>query len=207
MKNYYDNTERNGSHFASKIAFSLEGLTLNPEMVAKKIQEARLEYGLDAVEFYANPLATRLISANPERADLIPPASLETLQRLFSGKNECKVQNVGVGELVRCGTYLGMGKGIVFANYFIPIALASQLSEISLTFQDYKSDNPLNYPIKSTYFAILSMVTLLILFTAMDWLCMWYAHSMGPIEELLRGTEEVAHGNLEYEIPTSRRKR
>jgi two-component system, NtrC family, nitrogen regulation sensor histidine kinase NtrY len=201
VKNYYENTERNATHFARKVAFSLEEVGKNKEALARKIQEARAEYGLDAVEYYSDPFSPRLLSVSPERVDLIPQASLETLQRAFSGNNECKVQNVGVGELIRCGAFLGVGKGIIFADYFIPMGLASQLSEITLTYEDYRTDNPLNYPIKSTYFAILSMVTLLILFSA-SWTGFYVAKRLSvPLEELAKGTEEVAHGNLDYEIP------
>jgi two-component system nitrogen regulation sensor histidine kinase NtrY len=83
------------------------------------------------------------------------------------------------------------------------MGLSSQLSDISLTYSDYKSDNPLNYPIKSTYFAILSMVTLLILFTA-TWTGFYVAKRLTvPLEELSRGTEQVAQGNLDYRIPLS----
>ncbi len=203
VRNYYDNTERNASHFARKIALSLEGVERNNDVLQKKLQEARMEYGLDAVEYYADPFTPRILSVHPDRSDNIPSASLETLRRLFSGTNECKVQNVGAGELIRCGSYLGAGKGGIFADYFIPLGLASQLSEISLTYEDYRTDNPLNYPIKSTYFAILSMVTLLILFSA-SWTGFYVARRLTvPLEELAKGTEQIAHGNLDYQIPRS----
>ncbi len=203
VRNYYENTEKNASHFARKIALSLDSKDTSPEVLQKKLQESRMEYGLDAVEFYQDPFSPRLLSVHPERRENIPTASLETLQRLFSGTNECKVQNVGAGELIRCGTFLGPGRGGIFADYFIPIGLASQLSEISLTYEDYRTDNPLNYPIKSTYFAILSMVTLLILFSA-SWTGFYVARRLTvPLEELAKGTEQIAHGNLDYQIPTS----
>jgi two-component system nitrogen regulation sensor histidine kinase NtrY len=201
VRNYYENTERSASHFARKIAFSLEGESRATANLSRRLQEARLEYGLDAVEYHADPFSPRMVSVHPERAQSIPPASLETLQRAFAGANECRIQNVGEGELVRCGAFLGVGKGIIFADYFIPISLSSQLSEITLTYEDYKSHNPLNYPIKSTYFAILTMVTLLILFTA-TWTGFYVAKRLtGPIENLARATDEVAHGNLDYQIP------
>jgi len=203
VKNYYENTERNASHFARKIALDLPSMKRSPEAMQKKLQEARMEYGLDALEYHSDPFSPRILSVHPERGHMIPPASLETLQRVFKGTNECKIQNVGVGELVRCGAFLGVGKGVLFADYFIPLGLASQLSEISLTYEDFRSDNPLNYPIKSTYFAILSMVTLLILFSA-SWTGFYIAKRLTvPLEELSKGTEEIARGNLEYEIPKS----
>ncbi len=200
VQNYYQTTERNASHFARKISFSLERHSLSGEAFYRKLQQARIEYGLDAIEYYVSPFATRVASISPDRLNVIPVASLETLQRAFSGTNECKVQNVGEGELVRCGAFLGVGRGVLFANYFIPLKLANQLADIHMTYSDYKLDNPLNYPIKSTYFFILSMVTLLVLFAAV-WTGFYVAKRLtGPIEELVKGTGEVARGNLDYHI-------
>jgi two-component system, NtrC family, nitrogen regulation sensor histidine kinase NtrY len=202
VRRYYQNTETNASDFARKIGVRLSGEAAARDL-ASRLQTLRLEYGLDGLEYYSSPFALRVLSLHPDRAESIPPATLETLQPIFAGKNGCRVQNVGTGELVRCGYFLGAQRGAVFASYFLPIALAEQLSEISLTYDDYRTGNPLNYPIKSTYFAILSMVTLLILFAA-TWTGFYVAKRLtGPLEELSRGTEEVAGGNLDYVIPSS----
>lgn len=203
VQNYYENSETNAARFAKKIATTLYGQTKSEEQILKRLEEARMEYGVDAVEYYASPVSKRVISVAPNRMESIPPASLETLQKLFSGNRDCRVQNIGQGELIRCGAFLGSGKGGLFVDYFIPVGLASQLSEITLTYKDFRSDNPLNYPIKSTYFAILSMVTLLILFSA-SWTGFYVAKRLTvPMEELAKGTEELAHGNFAYQIPVS----
>ncbi len=203
VRRYYQNTEHNASDFARKIALRLGEADLKSKDLAAKLQAFRLEYGLDGVEYYATPFTARVGSIHPERVQSVPTPSLESLQLIFSGKSACKIQNVGTGELIRCGVYLGPGRGALFADYFLPIALAEQLSEISLTYDDYRTGNPLNYPIKSTYFAILSMVTLLILFAA-TWTGFYVARRLTvPLEELSRATEEVAHGNLDYVIPSS----
>jgi two-component system, NtrC family, nitrogen regulation sensor histidine kinase NtrY len=200
VQTYYQTTERNASHFARKISFELQKGSLTGESLYRKLQNARIEYDLDGIEYYASPFANRVISAAPDKLKLIPSASLETLHRTFSGANDCKVQNVGTGELVRCGVYVGVGRGVLFTNYFIPLNLANQLADIHMTYSDYKLDNPFNYPIKSTYFFILSMVTLLVLFTA-TWTGFYVAKRLtGPIEELVKGTGEVARGNLDYHI-------
>ena len=200
VKNYYQTTERNAAHFARKTSFSLESIPLRGEAFTRKLQEARIEYGLDAIEYYASPFAQRIISIQADKASLIPVASLESLQHAFAGSNQCRVQNVGEGELVRCGAFLGVGRGVLFTNYFIPLNLSSQLADIHMTYSDYKLENPLNYPIKSTYFFILSMVTLLVLFSAI-WTGFYVARRLtGPIEELVKGTGEVARGNLDYHI-------
>ncbi len=200
VKNYYEGTETNANHFARKIALKLVSEGKAEAQKLRYLQEARLEYGLDGVEYYADPFAPRIVTAQAERAKYIPPVPLETLKRAFEGKGECRIQNVGGGELIRCGVFLGVGKGALFASYFLPLGLASRLADITLTYEDYKSHNPLNYPIKSTYFAILLMVTLLILFTA-TWTGFYVARRLTvPIEELAKGTAQVARGNLDYQI-------
>ncbi len=200
VQNYYRTTERNASHFARKISFALERGPYSGEAFYRKLQNSRIEYGLDSIEYYASPFANRVASIAPDRFQQIPVATLETLQKAFSGTNECRVQNVGEGELVRCAAFLGAGRGVLFASYFIPLKLANQLADIHMTYSDYKLDNPLNYPIKSTYFFILSMVTLLVLFAA-TWTGFYVARRLtGPIEELVKGTGEVARGNLDYHI-------
>ncbi len=203
VKNYYEGTESNANHFARRIALRLANETRLDTQMSRYLQEARLEYGLDGVEFYPDPFSPRIATAHPDRAKYIPPVPLETLKRAFAGTGDCRIQNVGGGELIRCGVFLGVGKGVIFASYFLPLGLASRLADITLTYEDYQSHNPLNYPIKSTYFAILLMVTLLILFTA-TWTGFYVARRLTvPIEELAKGTDEVARGNLDYQIPPS----
>ena len=203
VRNYYENTQNNAARFARKIAISLAVKPLAQGELLAKLQQYRVEYGLDGVEYYSQPFQSRLLSAYPERDRFIPSASLETLKRLFAGNNDCSIRNVGGGELIRCGAFVGVGKGVVFASFFIPTGLVSQLSEITLTYSDYKSKSPLDYPIKSTYFAILLMVTLLILFAA-TWTGFYVARRItAPIDQLVKGTAEVARGNLDYQIPPS----
>lgn len=215
VNSFYQTAEKNGHHFAQKIATGLESGPANSRrgrvsdrlhqksLAERWLMESRTDYGLDAVEYFANPFADRWLSVHPDRQGEIPPPSMESLRQAFAGAVSCKVLNVGKGELVRCPALLPSGRGVIFASTFVPMNLSSQLSQISLTYDDFRSGNPLNYPIKSVYFAILTMVTLLIVFAA-TWTGFYMARRLTvPLEELARGTEEVAHGNLAYVIPPS----
>lgn len=203
VQNYYENSETNASHFARRVATLIASQAPKPEEVSEILRTSRLQYGLDGLEYYSDPFVARRVSTQPDRSAFIPVAPLDMLKRLFDGDNHCQIKNVGGGELIRCGASVGMGKGVVLASVFIPMSLASQLSDINLTYQDYKSSNPLDYPIKSTYFLILLMVTLLILFAA-TWTGFYVARRLTvPIEQLVRGTSEVARGNLDYQIPVT----
>ncbi|MFM8270179.1 MAG: sensor histidine kinase, partial [Pseudomonadota bacterium] len=203
VKNYYENTESSASHFAKKISTQLKTDSLQRETLQTKLESLRTEYGLDAVEYYLDPISDPIITASREKKRFIPAVAKDTLLQSFKGTNQCRVLGLGTGELIRCSAFLGPSRGVVFADYFIPLSLASQLSEINVTYQDFKADNPLNFPIKSTYFAILSVVTLLILFTA-SWTGFYVARRLtGPIESLARGTAAVAKGDLDYAMSSS----
>ncbi len=198
VNSFYQTAEKNGRHFAQKIALSADSRSSE-----KWLQDRRTDFGLDAVEYYANPFAERSLSVHSEREGEIPPPSVESLREAFAGSSNCKVLNVGKGELVRCPALLPTGRGVIFASTFVPMNLSSQLSQISLTYEDFRNGNPLNYPIKSVYFAILTMVTLLIVFAA-TWTGFYMARRLTvPLDELAKGTEEVALGNLNYVIPPS----
>ncbi len=203
-QNFYENTERNANHFARKMAFDIQSKSAKDADIPKLLQHYRQEFGLDAVEFYPDPFGPRYLSAQASIEKNVPAASLETLKKFFSEDSTCRIQSVGGGELLRCGVSLGVGKGVVVADYFIPMSLSSRLTEITSAYEGYRSKNPLDYPIKSTYFAILSMMTLLILFAA-TWTGFYVARRLvTPLEELAKATEQIAKGNLDYQIDSHR---
>lgn len=204
VNSFYQTTKSNASHFAREVSLQLARANRSsPKQIQAILDTARSEYGLDGIEYYPTAFSERLSALNPERAGWILPASIETLRQGFLGSRECKVLNIGTGELVRCPGILSPGQGLLLASYFVPMRLSSQLSDISITYEDFRAGNPLNYPMKSAYFTILLMVTLLILFAA-TWTGFYVARRLtGPLDELARGTEEVALGNLDYVIPDS----
>lgn len=203
VKHSYENTEKNAKHFAQKISSNFVENKISADLIYKKLEASRSEYDIDAVEYYENIFGKKIISSHLKKNQKISPVPVETLKDVFSNKEVCKIQNNGIGELIRCGVPLTKNRGAIFVNYFVPMSLANQLSEIQLTYADFKKENPLNYPIKSTYFMILLMVTLLILFSA-AWTGFYVAKKLTkPIEELSKGTEEIARGNLNYTIKES----
>src|SRR5690606_30394366 len=60
--------------------------------------------------------------------------------------------------------------------------------------------NPLKYPVKTIYFAILILITLLVIFAAI-WVGLYLARQMTlPLEQLAQAVTEVGSGNLNVEI-------
>src|SRR6185312_14114274 len=90
--------------------------------------------------------------------------------------------------------------GVMVVNDYIPVSLVNKVDEIASVLDDYKATNPLKYPMKSTYFVILVMITLVVLFVAI-WIGLFLAREITlPIERLVTGAQEVGAGNLDVAI-------
>lgn len=79
--------------------------------------------------------------------------------------------------------------------------LSERLAEIVRSYDDHKELKSYQRPIASSYLLTLIMVTLMIVFVA-AWVGFHLARSLSvPIQLLAAATEQVAHGNLEFQIP------
>jgi two-component system nitrogen regulation sensor histidine kinase NtrY len=85
-------------------------------------------------------------------------------------------------------------------NYYVPQRLVAKMAEISSTFSEYRQLKKLKHPIKASYFITLSIVTLLIIFSA-TWFGFHLAKEITvPVQILANGIHEVAGGNLDFHI-------
>jgi len=198
-----------------------------PKWMATYLESQKNLLALDAVEFYMSPYDDRLIVDSKPRLEESLPAppfqntyysyprlSVDLLKRSFNGEKVTTLQHIGSGDLIRTLVPVNVSDysttpatqktiGIVVVNSYIPISLVNKVSEISSVFADYKDTNPLKYPIKSIYFIILVMITLVIIFVAV-WIGLYIARELTvPLEMLVRGADEVGSGNLEVEIEKS----
>jgi two-component system nitrogen regulation sensor histidine kinase NtrY len=92
--------------------------------------------------------------------------------------------------------------GAVVIDYFLPRSLAQRAAGISQTFEDYFQLRTLHQPILRSYFLALMLIGLVVVLLA-SWFGMYLARSVTvPIKMLAEGTQAIAHGDLEYEIPS-----
>ena len=154
--------------------------------------------GLDAIEYYPDPLEERVLVRHPSRRGLpefLPRIPVDVLSKAFSGEKLSLVQHLGVGDLIRClvpvgGAPAGRG-GVVVVNTFVPVSVVNKVDEISNVIDDYRDVNPLRYPIKSTYLVILVMITLVIVFVAI-WLGLYLARQLtDPLEQLVQDALDI----------------
>jgi two-component system nitrogen regulation sensor histidine kinase NtrY len=92
--------------------------------------------------------------------------------------------------------------GAVVVDYYLPRSLAQRAAGISQTFEDYFQLRTLRQPIMRSYFLALMLIGLVVVLLA-SWFGMFLARGVTvPIKLLAEGTQAIAHGDLEHEIPS-----
>ncbi|MFN8389320.1 MAG: ATP-binding protein [Bdellovibrionota bacterium] len=90
---------------------------------------------------------------------------------------------------------------VVIGTLRVTPELGNMLSSVINAYDDYNELRTYRRPLASSYLLTLVVVTLLIVFTAV-WVGFYLAKSLAvPIGLLGKATAQVAHGNLEYQIP------
>lgn len=203
-KTFYENSTQTALHFAEHIA---KGLAHTPVADRKQYLAAQRELlALDAVEFYPDPLDERILSERippPNSQVRYPRLPLGLLESVMEGENLSQVQYIGVGDIIRTSVPVvikGVTSGVLVVNSFLPLSLNTMVGEIESVSRDYRTTNPLKYPIKTFYFVILVMITLVILFVAI-WIGLFWAKELTvPLQKLVHGAQAVGAGNLDVTI-------
>jgi two-component system nitrogen regulation sensor histidine kinase NtrY len=208
---YYQNTANNALYYGRQIS---QGIT-RQQMVEKNSQpvlagylkEKVKEFNLGAVEILSNKLPGPLLvqGAALQKANF-PPLETKILQEALRGKEATKIQSLGQGDLIRGLVPVFSAQNpkevisILVVDYFVPQSLVSRINEISMAFEDYKQLRTLKNPIKFSYLITLSLVTLLIIFSA-TWFGLFLAKGITePILRLAEGTQKITQGNLDFQI-------
>jgi two-component system nitrogen regulation sensor histidine kinase NtrY len=209
---YYQNTSNNALHYARQISQGLtrQGLMEkpNPVVLHDFLRNKRTEYSLAAVEIISQQIGKPiLVSGSNLPTTSFPPLESRILQETFRGKEVTKIQSLGQGDLIRGLVPIFSPQnprevsGVLVVNYFLPQSLVSRITQISTAFEEYKQLRMLKDPIKFSYLITLSLVTLLIIFSA-TWFGLFLAKGITePIQKLAEGTQKITKGNLDFQIP------
>ena len=210
---YYKNTQRSAQHFAERIR---EEVSFRMDLddnyartrISRELSTLRAKYALDAVEVYWHPLDPRTLVVRPElNPELFPRLPIADVQKALDGTEVVLVQHVGTGDVLRSvvpltDTSTKKIVGALTVSYHLPTSLVNKVDEINSTYADFKEVNPLKYPVKTIYLAILILITLLVTFAAI-WVGFYLARQMTmPLENLAIAVSEVGSGNLDVAINT-----
>jgi two-component system nitrogen regulation sensor histidine kinase NtrY len=208
---YYQNTSNNALYYARQISQGLkqQGLMEKPNQVVLHdfLKSKRTEYNLGAVEIISPQIGKPILVSGPNLPTTsFPPLESKILQETSRGKEVTKIQSLGQGDLIRGLVPIFSSQnprevsGVLVVNYFLPQSLVSRITQISTAFEEYKQLRMLKDPIKFSYLITLSLVTLLIIFSA-TWFGLFLAKGITePIQKLAEGTQKITKGNLDFQI-------
>ncbi len=220
-RSFYRSTDTSTKHFAKSIAadplLQLKRGDQNPvvplltNQLKIELEKRRETLAVNAIEFYADALARRILvsekgSRNSPRS--FPRLPFDVLSKSFRGEHLSFIQHLKNGDLIRATSPVVDSKtnritGVIAVNTYIPVSLVNKVDEIANVIDDYRLTNPLQYPIKTTYFVILILITLVVIAVAI-WVGLYLARELTvPIEQLAKGARAVGSGNLDIQIPVT----
>ncbi len=206
----YEFAEEDNQYFLERIAYQIKKknflLPENRNALSRYIRIVQVEFNFHAVEIYDGN-AYRLTFALSSDFENQPLAAIATDNfRTKMTTNHTITRAVNQGELVRTIGTVPYGvrpieaSGFVVLNQLIPKELAANMESIVRGFEEYQQIKLLKEPVKVTYYMTLSIVALLVLFTAI-WFGFYFAKSITvPLLNLAEGTRQVAEGNLNFSI-------
>ena len=208
---YYKNSESNALHYARQISTKItDEKLLNEENIPKLrkfVNEKQVEYNLGVVEVFSAQKEELLKVMNPNIPDKsFISAESQIVQLALDGRESTYVQSVGDSDIIRGVVPVRSTwnkkdvVGAVVANYYVRKSLVSKMDTIKRAFMEYKDLKLSKVDIKFMYIILLSVVTLLIIFSAT-----WFGFHLSkiitvPISSLANATQMIAQGNLDFEI-------
>ena len=184
---------------------TFEGLMLvsKKEDLDRFIDEKRKEYHLASVKIFSKKLELRSQSSD-KNLDLSPfedPGADFLREVIEKGTDNRVIQSSPHGELVVgivpifSRTETKAVVGILTLSKFIPGSFVNRLKAISTGLQEYHQLKMLKRPIKLSHMITLSIVTLLVIFSAI-WFGFYLSQGITvPIRELAEGTKRIASGD------------
>jgi len=208
---YYNNSSSNALYYAKRLSSHITDNKLlsqmNLDILRDFINEKQAEYNLGVVEVYSSQKEELVKAMNPQVPDsTFISAESALVQQALDGREIIRIQPAGESDIIRgvVPVYSSWSRkdvvGVIVVNYYVPRSLVSKMDSIAKAFQDYKQLKLYKNPIKYLYVILLSVVTLLIIFSAT-----WFGFHLSkviavPISSLASATERIAQGNLDFQI-------
>jgi two-component system nitrogen regulation sensor histidine kinase NtrY len=194
------NEKKRGYEFARIATKELSKKNIsNPALVGHQLEKIRSQYQLDAIEYYKDLLTQRSVAQDKTlNSEIVPGLTFDFLQRGLTEHDEAStIQIFGDYNLLRVMVPLDKKKdqGVIIITKFLNLTPGSKFDDIVGAYQEFHSNSIVEYPLKSIYFIMLIVMTLVILFAAV-WFGFYLAKQLSiPLVQLGRATKRVAAGD------------
>jgi two-component system nitrogen regulation sensor histidine kinase NtrY len=194
---FISNEKKRGYEYGRLAAQEIVRLRGQPQL--SHVEKLRSRYKLDAIEYYPDYVSPRLLSQDGDlNSDRIPELNLEFLQRGMVNHDEAStVQIFGDYNLLRIMVPVikPNSSGVVVVTKFLNLTPGSKFDDIVGAYQEFHNNSLVEYPLRSIYFIMLIVMTLVILFAAV-WFGFYLAKQLSiPLVQLGRATKRVASGD------------
>ncbi|MBI1911649.1 MAG: HAMP domain-containing protein [Deltaproteobacteria bacterium] len=208
-QNYYKDMADRVASASRNIAVSAnkQGFNSDTDKLREFIEYKMVENDFSTIEVFRAD-GTKIIYTISDKINknMVPDIERDYVIKALRGDALGFVQTMQVGDVVRGITPIPSVSdpnkiaGVVVVSYYVPRSLMHKMKEISAAFDAYKQLKLLKNPVKASYFIILLVITLLIVFFSI-WIGRYLAKDLTvPIHELAEGTHAIASGNLDYKI-------
>jgi two-component system nitrogen regulation sensor histidine kinase NtrY len=190
--------KRRGYEYADLVADAIANTPTNK--IQSKLKLLRDNYKLDAVEYYSDILANRNLAQDYASVPVtIPKPQVEFLQKgiLYRSKSS-SIHVFSESHLLRLIVPMGefsKNKGAIIVTKALSLSPGARLDDIIGSYQEMKNNLLIEYPLKSMYFIMQIVMSLVTLFAAV-----WFGFHMAkqlsvPLVQLGRATKKVAGGD------------
>ncbi len=211
-QSFYSQIEDNNKFYLERISYQINSRKLLDPLkihtASNYLGVVQRSFNIHAVELYNRNFERISFALAPELEDF-PFAALspDNIKKDMSPKNIRTIsENISRGEIIRTvgtvpfGVKPNEATGYVALTSLISHHLSNKMRSISLGFEEYQQIKLFKKPIQISYYILLSIVALLVLFCAI-WFGFYLAKSITiPIMELAEGTRRVAEGDLGFSI-------
>ena len=211
-RSFYSQIEENHKFYLERISYQINSRKLldplKKNSVSNYLGIVQRSFNIHAVELYNRNFERISFALTPELEDFqFAPLSPDNIQKDMSPKNIRTItEKISKGEIIRTigtipfGVKPNESVGYVALTSLISHHLSNKMKSISLGFEEYQQIKLFKKPIQISYYILLSIVALLVLFCAI-WFGFYLAKSITiPIMELAEGTRRVAEGDLGFSI-------
>ncbi len=211
-RSIYKQVENNNRFFLERAAYQI----IKKKLLAKKNKKAlgdyikivQREFNIDSVEVYDknSKRLTMSHSSQLRKKHIVKMPADNFLQERTTSEVWSISEYISRGELIRTIGTIPFGatkeetKGFLVLARLISPDLAQNMKSISIGFDSYQKIKLLKMPVQVTFYIFLSIVSLIVLFSAI-WFGFYMAKSISiPIQELAEGTRRIAEGELGFTI-------